>query len=148
MPRPKKITTMKELRAAKGLSQAAFAKSIDVSTASVGAYEAGRINPSNKVLEKVNEVYGVQLPAPKKTSKKKKAAAKKTKPAAKKAPVKKEAAPAAKKAEVIIQSPSGGSITPDEILARVGEADCIYVRADENKAYWVRGEETGSIDLW
>ena len=42
----------------------------------------------------------------------------------------------------------GIDITPDEILARVGEADCIYVRADENKAYWVRGEETGSIDLW
>ena len=63
------------------------------------------------------------------------------KPAAKK--------PAAKKAaEVIIQSPLGGEITGAEILARVGNVDKVYVRVDENKAYWVRGEETGSVDLW
>ena len=63
------------------------------------------------------------------------------KPAAKK--------PAAKKAaEVIIQSPLGGEITSAEILARTGNVDKVYVRVDENKAYWVRGEETGSVDLW
>ncbi len=74
----------------------------------------------------------------------KKAAAKA--PAAKKAPAKKAAvkAPAA----VIIQSPLGGEITAEEILARVGEVDKVYVRVDENKAYWVRGEETGSVELW
>ena len=32
--------------------------------------------------------------------------------------------------------------------AKVGTADQVYVRVDENKAYWVRGEETGSVDLW
>ena len=74
---------------------------------------------------------------------KKAPAAKAEKPAA----VKK--APAAKKGtEVIIQSPMGGNITPEEILAKVGKADKIYVRVDENKAYWVRGKETGSVDLW
>ena len=63
------------------------------------------------------------------------------KPAAKK--------PAAKKAaEVIIQSPLGGEITGAEILARTGNVEKVYVRVDENKAYWVRGEETGSVDLW
>lgn len=57
--------------------------------------------------------------------------------------------PAAKKApELIIQSPMGGNITPDEILKKVGKADKIYIRVDENKAYWVRGKETGSADLW
>ena len=77
----------------------------------------------------------------------KKAAAK---PAVKKAPEKKAAVkPAAKKGtEVIIQSPMGGNITPEEILAKVGKADKIYIRVDENKAYWVRGKETGSVDLW
>ena len=71
----------------------------------------------------------------------KKAAAKAAKPAAKK--------PAAKKGvEVIIQSPMGGNITPEAILAKVGKADKIYIRVDENKAYWVRGKETGSVDLW
>ena len=76
-----------------------------------------------------------------------KAAAEKKAPAVKAAAAKK--APAAKKAtEVIIQSPMGGNITPEAILAKVGKADKIYVRVDENKAYWVRGKETGSVDLW
>ncbi len=86
------------------------------------------------------------------------AVAKAAKPAAKKAaakpaakaPAKKPAAkPADKKAvEVIIQSPMGGNITPEEIMAKVGKADKVYIRVDENKAYWVRGKETGSVDLW
>ncbi len=80
------------------------------------------------------------------------------KPAEKKAAVKAAAKPAEKKtaakpaakkaAEIIIQSPMGGNITPEAILAKVGKADKIYVRVDENKAYWVRGTETGSVDLW
>ena len=68
------------------------------------------------------------------------------KPAAKKPAAKK---PAAKKAvEVIVQSPLGGEISFAEILAKVGEADKVYVRVDQNKAYWLRGEETGDVDLW
>ncbi|MBO6016428.1 MAG: hypothetical protein J6P42_00210 [Oscillospiraceae bacterium] len=55
---------------------------------------------------------------------------------------------AKKAAEVIIHSPLGGEITGAEILARTGNVDKVYVRVDENKAYWVRGEETGSVDLW
>ena len=61
--------------------------------------------------------------------------------AAKKAAVKKTA-------EVIVQSPLGGEISVNEILAKVGDADKVYVRVDQNKAYWVRGEETGDTDLW
>ena len=79
----------------------------------------------------------------------KKAAVKK--PAAKKPTTKKSAtkkAPAKKVAEVIIQSPMGGEITGEEILARIGEVDKVFIRVDENKAYWVKGEETGDIDLW
>ena len=77
--------------------------------------------------------------------------AKEVKAPAKKSAAKKPAAkkPAAKKAaEVIIQSELGGEITADAILAKVGEVEKIYVRVDQNKAYWVRGEETGSVDLW
>ena len=42
----------------------------------------------------------------------------------------------------------GGIITPEEILKRVGKVDKVYVRVDQNKAHWVRGDEIGSIDLW
>ena len=48
----------------------------------------------------------------------------------------------------VIQSPFGGEITPEEISARIGQADAVYIRVDQNKAYWVRGEESGNIDLW
>ena len=100
--------------------------------------------------------------APRKASEEN-AAAKKAAPAKKEAPDKKAApakaeAPAAKKpatkkaakkaTEVIIQSPYGGEISYAEILAKVGEAEKVYVRVDQNKAYWVRGLETGDVDLW
>ena len=38
--------------------------------------------------------------------------------------------------------------TPEEIRARIGEADAVYIRVDQNKAYWVKGDENGDIDLW
>ena len=87
----------------------------------------------NKPVAKKVETAKVEKPAAKKAAEKK--------PAVKKAAAKKTA-------EVIIQSPLGGEITGAEILARVGDVDKVYVRVDENKAYWVRGEETGSVDLW
>ena len=78
----------------------------------------------------------------------KKVTAAKAAPKAAAKPAAKAAPKAAKKPEMIIQSPVGGNITPEEILAKVGKADKIYIRVDENKAYWVRGNETGSVDLW
>ena len=74
-----------------------------------------------------------------------KAAAKPAAKAVKAAPAKKAEN---KQPEVIIQSPMGGSITPEEILKRVGNVDQVYIRVELNKAYWVRGKETGNIDLW
>ena len=50
--------------------------------------------------------------------------------------------------KIIIQSPLGGEISAEEILAKVGEAEKIYIRVDENKAYWVKGQQNGSTDLW
>lgn len=60
----------------------------------------------------------------------------------------KKAAAVKKSPSVVIQSPYGGEITDAEILARIGDVDAVYVRVDQNKAYWVKGEESGSIDLW
>ncbi len=130
-----KKMTMKELRLAKKLSQAAFAATIGVSGKSIGAYETGRTNPSEKVQETIREVYGVEI-------KPEKAETKKAEP--KKATAKK----AGVETEVIIQSPLGGVITPAEIVAKTGPVEKVYVRVDENKAYWVSGEESGSVDLW
>jgi transcriptional regulator with XRE-family HTH domain len=179
--------TIKELREEKGLSQKAFAEAIGMKTPTIGAYEQGRIKPSEAVLAKIKEIYGVDVTTPaeqaspaegakptKRTSQKKKEEAgsapvpvEEAKPRKrggrkKAAPVIEEAVeqPVAveekkttkrgKKAgvTVVIQSPMGGSITPEEIIKKTGPVDAVYVRVDENKAYWVRGDETGSVDLW
>ena len=56
---------------------------------------------------------------------------------------------AKKVASVVLQSPLGGEITPKAILEKVpADAEKVYVRIDQNKAYWVKGEDYGSVDLW
>ena len=43
----------------------------------------------------------------------------------------------------------GGTITPEEIAARVPkEATDVYVKVEENKIYWVSPQNVGSIDIW
>ena len=113
---------------------------------------AVRKTEENKTEKKVTAAKAAPKAAAKPAAKAApKAAAKPAAKAAPKAaakPAAKAAPKAAKKPEMIIQSPVGGNITPEEILAKVGKADKIYIRVDENKAYWVRGNETGSVDLW
>lgn len=51
--------------------------------------------------------------------------------------------------EVIIQSPMGGEISTDEIAEKLPDGvRSVYVRVDENKLYWVKDDETGSVDIW
>ena len=75
-------------------------------------------------------------------------AAKAEKPAKAAAPKKPVRSRAQKETDIIIQSPLGGEITPFAIFAKVGDVDKVYIRVDKNKAYWVKGSETGSVDLW
>ena len=50
---------------------------------------------------------------------------------------------------VYIQSLLGGTVTVDNILTRIPNGiDTVYIKPEENKAYWVKGEESGDIDLW
>ncbi len=54
-----------------------------------------------------------------------------------------------KKLEIYIQSPLGGNITPEEIRAKMpAGAESCYVRVDQNLIWWVRGEETGAVEIW
>ena len=62
---------------------------------------------------------------------------------------KKVAKAKAAKLEIIVQSPMGGNITAEEIAAKIpAGADSVFVRVDQNKLWWIRGEETGSVDIW
>jgi len=53
------------------------------------------------------------------------------------------------KVNLVLQSPMGGAITPEEIVAKLpkGVVDA-YVRIDQNKIYWVSKDETGSVEIW
>ena len=76
----------------------------------------------------------------------------------KKAPVAEEKAaePAApvveERVDLIIESTMGGQISADEIINRVKEkrsdATKIYVKPEENKAYFTYGDSVGHIELW
>ena len=194
--------TVKELREKYNLTQAALAKTLDVSSNAISGIESGRIKLSSKMAARIKEKYGEEVeqavittagkgvkkvekagekpaedaaagaaagtaaeaageavlpaeaaaeaaaPVEKKAGKpvKKKGPAKKTaekKSAAKKAAVKPAAVPT-----VILQSPFGGEITIEEILTKTGKVDRVYVRIDQNKLYWVQGNETGDQDIW
>ena len=54
--------------------------------------------------------------------------------------------------EIVIQSLMGGSISTEEILARVysqePSAQKIYVKPEENRAYWVAKNNRGYVVLW
>lgn len=137
--------TVKELRKNLKLTQPEMAKALNVSTGAVQHLENGRMKLSKIMSERIKNVFSVDI-APEE-----KAPAKKTakKPAARKS-VKKPAGKSAVVAgEIVIQSPVGGDISTKEILKKIPkDADKVYVRVDQNKLWWVRGKETGGVDIW
>ena len=152
---------IKELREKYKLTQAALAKSLGVSSITISAVETGRTKVSKNLSDKIREVYGETVePETKRGKTAEKAVAKKTRTARKKTGAAAKTAAAepgntvekkarrTKKAKIVIQSPMGGEITTEDILKKIGEAETVYVRVDQNKAYWVKGDETGSVELW
>ena len=93
--------TIRELRKANSLTQAQLADLLGISKGTVGHLENGRMQVSDRIADKIWEVFGVEIREPEE-----------------KKPVKKAAAP---KLEIYIQSPLGGNITPEEVAARMPE---------------------------
>ena len=56
----------------------------------------------------------------------------------------------AAKLNMVFQSTMGGSVTPEQIALKLPkEAVDVYVKIEENKAFWVgKNGETGSVDIW
>ena len=148
---------IKELRTKEGLSQSALAKKLGIATSAIGHMENGRMKVSAKIAAKVKEEFGVDV-ADAVTAEKievKKTAAKATRKAKEtvktvETKVEKKVSKAkAAKLEIIVQSPMGGNITAEEIAAKVpAGAESVFVRVDQNKLWWIKGEETGSVDIW
>ncbi len=148
---------IKELRTKEGLSQSALAKKLGIATSAIGHMENGRMKVSAKIAAKVKEEFGVDVADAvtaekievKKTAAKASRKAKETAKAVKTKAEKKVSKAKAAKLEIIVQSPMGGNITAEEIAAKVpAGAESVFVRVDQNKLWWIKGEETGSIDIW
>ena len=148
---------IKELRTKEGLSQSALAKRIGVATSAIGHLENGRMKVSAKIAAKVKEEFGVDVSdaVTAETIEAKKTVARtarKAKEAIKtaEAKIEKKASKAkTAKLEIIVQSPMGGNISAEEIAAKIpAGAESVFVRVDQNKLWWIKGEETGSVDIW
>ena len=142
-----KAAAIKQIRISSGLSQKTFAESLGFCKAVIGNCEAGLSKVGNRLWARVMEKY----PDP--------AFCDKANPADEAKPcgemddhdnVRDHAneMPVEGDVSIIIQSPTGAEITIDQIIAKVGEVDTVYVRADHNAAYWVKGVETGKTELW
>ena len=148
---------IKELRTKEGLSQSALAKKLGIATSAIGHMENGRMKVSAKIAAKVKEEFGVDIADAVAAEKieVQKTAAKATRKAKEKVKAvetkveKKVSKAKAAKLEIIVQSPMGGNITAEEIAAKIpAGADSVFVRVDQNKLWWIKGEETGSVDIW
>ena len=121
--------TMKDLRNSLKRSQRAFAEQLGVTPAAVSRIENGQMMISDRIADKIWELYGVDVRDVSTVKK-----PKKEKP---------------EKLEIFIQSPLGGNITPEEIAAKMPEGvETCYVRVDQNLIWWVRGFETGAVEIW
>ena len=122
--------TIRELRLSRNLTQAQFAKLLGISAATVGHLENGRAKVTDRIADRIWEVFAVEIER-----------------GEEKKLVKKVRTP---KLEIYIQSPLGGNITPEEVAERMPEGtEACFVRVDQNKIWWVRGDgETGFVWIW
>ena len=136
--------TIKELRKAKKLSQAAFAAELGIAAVTVSQLETGRMKLSPKMAARVKEVFGEDMEAAPEKETPAEKQAKASKPAKAAKPVK------TPKLEIYVQSPYGGNITPEEIAAKMPEGtESCFVRVDQNLIWWVRANgETGAVEIW
>ena len=151
MPRKKILDELKEgaetvKRTAKKVADKAAAEEVEAKkTVRAAGRKAKKVveeagKKAEAIAADVKETAEATVAVAKDETKKAKTAAKKS--AADKA--------AAAKLTIEIQSPLGGSITAEEIAAKVPkEAVNLYVRIDENRIYWVgKKGETGSVEIW
>lgn len=156
-------TLIKQIRESLSLSKSALAKLIGVSASAVGNYESGKNKPKDEIMSKIKElVTEAAAPAIQGDEKTEDTIDEKKEESA--TPVDEEQSVASATAEeimpapieeekkpssIVIESQMGGSITTDEILSKLPDGvDTVYVKPEENAAYWVKGEASGVVNLW
>lgn len=142
---------IRRIRIQTGMSQQEFADSIGVCKSVIGNVETGRCNVSDNLRMRVRERFPIQYRHVMFGGDSEDQAGRGDEEVALHdvaMAAKRDKADENSEVSVVIQSPAGAEITPEEIISRVGEADAIYIRVDHNAAYWVRGKETGKVALW
>ena len=168
---------LKKIREEKNQSKGEFAKILGITPMVYGRYESGTLKIPENIEAAVKEMLSKAADAAvateievkknaRSTIRKAKEAVeavvtsdeavateievkKKTRSAARKAKEAVKSVPQKKKTAVLIQSQLGGMITPEEVLKRIPEGcDQVYIKPEENKAYWVKGDESGAVELW
>lgn len=155
---------MRSLRAAYGLSQPALGRVVGKSHSSIVNYEKGVSKVPEDVAAKfekwiqTREAAEKAAPAqeePVKAEKTEKAEkAEKTEKTEKAEEQVQEAVKAAAQQgpNVFIQAMSGATISVEDVIKRIQDAvptvDNIYVKPEENRAYWTAGKYNGSTVLW
>ena len=150
---------IKQIRESLSLSKSALAKLVGVSGTAIGNYESGKSKPKDEILSKIKELVKEKEAAP----------VTQTDEKVETAPEKEESAPVDEKEDaataeeimaapieeekkltsIVIESKMGSKITTEEILSRLPDGcDTVYVKPEENAAYWVKGNESGVINLW
>ena len=121
--------TIKELRLSMEMSQSQFAAKIGVDRSDLGKMENGKKRIPDHVVNKIWAEFGVEVTD-----------------VLEQKSVNRANTP---KLEIYIQSPMGGNITPEEVAAKMPEGtECCFVRVDQNLIWWVRGDETGAVEIW
>ena len=132
--------TLKSIRIAHGLSKRALGKIIERSPSTILFYEEGKTKMPPEVVMRVEEWLANQGPASSIKPQEETPSAE--------VPTEEEE----KRVNVFIQSQSGSTISVEEVIHHIRgvipSVDNIYVKPEENRAYWTAGRFKGSMELW
>ena len=138
--------TLNEFRISKGLTTEQMAEIIGKSAGSLRYYERGQRVIPEEVFEKLSEKYGISIDELKNQI---------DQPVVKECP---DIIPTGQIREphklpaLFIQSTDGFGITPEKVYEKVLNAAPmateIYIKPEENRAYWVGEGMMGNMKLW
>ena len=158
-------TELKQIRESLGMSKTEFANKLGITPMMEGRYESG----SAKIPERIEKIAEGLVPSKAKRTRKKKEDTPSTpstmdemttppaakEPAKPKRTRKKAAAEPSEELSVngevrmVIQSRLGGEISITEILSKIPDGvEKVYIKPEENRAYWVSTNSAGSVELW
>ena len=110
---------------------------------------SGAADAKAVIQEKVGDAVAVAQSEIKKAARKAKRAVKDTTKKVKETAEKTAKKVRAANVKMIFETNAGQQITPEAIAERIPKGvDAAYIKLEENKIYWVKGDETGAVDIW